>query len=82
MVVPTRSVPSIYNAPADPKAATQLATAGKAEAAAGRIERIDTIAGLKEMRTTPELSGLRQAALAGEPNAVYELGSRMPTAAV
>jgi localization factor PodJL len=62
---------------ADAKAGTQVATAGKAEAIAGRIERVDTIAGLKEIQTAPELSGLRQAALAGEPGAVYELGSRI-----
>jgi localization factor PodJL len=75
----SRSVarPADANAPADAKAATQVATGGKAEPAAGRIERIDTIAGLKEMQTAPELSSLRQAALAGEPNAVYELGSRI-----
>ncbi len=74
----TRSVSrfTASDAAADPKG-TQVALGGKAEAATSRIERVETIAGLKEMQTAPELSGLRQAALAGDPNAVYELGARI-----
>lgn len=74
--------PAALAAPTATKAPLQISTAapvvdGAGEGTAPAVERLAKIASVGELPVSPDLPGLRQAALKGDPIAVYEMASRL-----